>query len=88
MIMEASISGVIRIIFYILLFSALLRLIARLAVPYVVKKSQENLRKQAENFYQQQQPQRPEGEVRVESKANKNSKSNDGEYVDYVEIKD
>lgn len=88
MIMEASISGVIRIIFYLLLFSALFRLILRLAVPYVVKKSQENLRKQAENFYQQQQPQRPEGEVRVESKVNKNSKSNDGEYVDYVEIKD
>jgi hypothetical protein len=88
MIMEASISGVFRIIFYILIFSTLLRLIARLAVPYVVKKSQENLRKQAENFYQQQQPQRPEGEVRVESKANKNSKSNDGDYVDYVEIKD
>jgi hypothetical protein len=86
--MEASISGVIRIIFYLLLFSALFRLILRLAVPYVVKKSQENLRKQAENFYQQQQPQRPEGEVRVESKVNKNSKSNDGEYVDYVEIKD
>jgi len=57
-------------------------------VPYVVKKSQENLRKQAENYYSQQQPQRPEGEVRVETKANTNSKSNDGEYVDYVEIKD
>lgn len=86
--MEASISGVFRIIFYILIFSALLRLIARLAVPYVVKKSQDNLRKQAEDFYRQQQPQRPEGEVRVETKANANSKSNDGEYVDYVEIKD
>jgi hypothetical protein len=88
MIMEASISGVFRIIFYILIFSALLRLIARLAVPYVVKKSQDNLRRQAENYYRQQQPQRPEGEVRVETKANTNSKFNDGEYVDYVEIKD
>jgi hypothetical protein len=86
---EASLSGVLRIILYLIIASAVIRFIARLAVPYVVQKSQENMRKQAEEFMRQREPQRPEGEVRVQSNQNKN-KSNqaDGEYVDYVEIKD
>ncbi len=46
------------------------------------------MRKRADNFYKSQQPQRPEGDVKVESNKKKEKREIDGEYVDYVEIKD
>jgi Na+/H+ antiporter NhaC len=88
MIQEASFTGVIRIIFYIILISFIIRLVARLALPIVVKKAEENMRKRADNFYKSQQPQRQEGDVKVESNKKKEKHEIDGEYVDYVEIKD
>lgn len=88
MIQEASFTGVIRIIFYIVLISFIIRLIARLALPIVVKKAEESMRKRAENYYNSQQPQRPEGDVKVESNKKNEKREIDGEYVDYVEIKD
>lgn len=88
MIQEASFTGVIRIIFYIILISFIIRLIARIALPIVVKKAEENMRNRADNFYRSQQPPRPEGDVKVESNKKKDKREIDGEYVDYVEIKD
>ncbi len=88
MIQEASFTGVIRIIFYIILISFIIRLIARIALPIVVKKAEEKMRNQADNFYRSQQPPRPEGDVKVESTKKKDKREIDGEYVDYVEIKD
>ncbi len=88
MIQEASFTGVIRIIFYIILISFIIRLVARLALPIVVKKAEDNMRKRADNFYKSQQSQRPEGDVKVESDKKKEKREIDGEYVDYVEIKD
>lgn len=92
MIYEASFTGLIRIIFYIIAVSFIIRLIARMALPYVVKNSQEAMKEQARRFYEQQQqqarPARKEGEVTIE-KNNSSSKSNGKEeYVDFVEIKD
>lgn len=88
MIQEASISGVIKIIFYLILFSMIIRIIARLALPIVVKKAESKMREQAEEFQRRNAPQRPEGDVKIEMNKKGNSKSQDGEYVDYVEIKD
>lgn len=94
MIYEASFSGVVRIIFWFLVITFLIRLVARLAMPIVVQRSQEHMRKQAEAFMRQQQAQqeaarrRQEGDVTIERPSNDRRKNNDGEYVDFVEIKD
>jgi hypothetical protein len=88
MIQEASFTGVIRIIFYIILISFIIRLIARIALPIVVKKAEEKMRDRADQFHRSQQPSRPEGDVKVESTKKKDKREIDGEYVDYVEIKD
>jgi hypothetical protein len=87
---EASLSGVIRIIFYILLASFIIRLIARLALPYVIRKSEQAMREKAAEFYarKQQEEYRKEGEVRVEKNKNTgSSKKDEGDYVDFIEIK-
>jgi hypothetical protein len=90
MVYEASLSGVLRIIFWIIVISFVLRLIARMALPYVVKKAEENMRQRMSDFQQQQQrPQRQEGDVSIQNGGRQQSgSSKDGEYVDYVEIKD
>jgi hypothetical protein len=75
MIQEASFTGVIRIIFYIILISFIIRLIARIALPIVVKKAEEKMRNQADNFYRSQQPPRPEGDVKVALRKKTNAKS-------------
>lgn len=89
MIYEASISGALRIIFWIIFISFLIRLIVRLATPYVVRKSEDVLRRKMEEFQrqqrQQQQPPRHEGDITIESR---NPRRDDGEFTDYVEIKD
>lgn len=90
MVYEASLSGVLRIILWIIVISFILRLIARMAMPYVMKKAQEQMRQRMSDFQQQQRPQhRHEGDVTIQSGGRSQSNSNkDGEYVDYVEIKD
>lgn len=85
---EASLTGVIRIIFYLILFSFIIRIIARMALPIVVKRAESRMRQQAEEYQRRTNPPRKEGEVTIESNNKSNGKSNDGEYVDYVEIKD
>jgi len=89
MFYEASVSGVLRIIFWIIAISFLLRLIARLALPYVMKKAEENMRQKMNDFQNNQRPPRQDGDVSIQSGAkNHGSSSKEGEYVDYVEIKD
>ena len=89
MVYEASLSGVLRIIFWIIVISFLVRLIARLALPYVMKKTEENMRQKMNDFQNSQRPQRQEGDVSIQSgSAHKSNSSKDGEYVDYVEIKE
>ena len=79
-LMYATLGGVIRTIFWIILISYLLRFIARMSVQYAMNKTQEEMQRQ---FRQQQQhysnQNRPEEPKRKEPV---------GEYVDYIEIKD
>jgi hypothetical protein len=84
---EASFSGLLRVIFWILLVSAAIRLIAYLATPYVVRKAEETLRSRMQN-QQGGHNQRKEGDVTVETPKKKVSTDKGGDYVDYVEIKD
>ncbi|MDZ4751514.1 MAG: hypothetical protein SGI87_07875 [Flavobacteriales bacterium] len=86
MIVEASISGVLKIIFYIILFSALIRFVAHLAAPYVIRNAQEALKERMRS-QQEQNQQRREGDITIE-KSPKSAKDDKGEYVDYVEIKE
>lgn len=93
MIHEASFSGLLRILFWILLILFIVRLVTRLALPVVVRKGQEHMRAQMEEAMRRQrahtQPPKPEGSVTVEQpNNNKRGSGGDGEYVDFVEIKD
>jgi hypothetical protein len=92
MIHEASFSGILRILFWIILISFIVRLVARLALPVVVRKSQEQMRQQMEAAMRRQreqsQPPRPEGSVTVEKPSSKSRPTDDGDYVDFVEVKE
>ncbi len=86
---QASIGGLLRTVLTILIIIMVIRLIARLAYPIVVKKAEETLRQRAEEHYRRNTPPRREGDVKVENKSTqKNTKNDDGDYVDFVEIKD
>ena len=84
---EASFSGLLRVIFWILLVSAAIRLVAHVATPYVVRKAEETLRSRMQN-HQGTQDRRKEGEITVEPPKKKPAQDKGGDYVDYVEIKD
>jgi hypothetical protein len=86
---ESSLSGVLRIILWLILISFLIRLIARLALPVVIKKADQAMRDRAAAYQSQNQPPRPEGQVTVEkSNGGSGKKADGGDYVDYVEIRD
>ncbi len=88
MIYEASISGVFRILFWIFAIAFLIRLIANLALPHVIKKAESRMRDNARKYQESQRPRREEGDVTIEKEAGKSSSTSGGDYVDYVEIKD
>jgi tRNA A22 N-methylase len=86
---EASLQGVLKVIFIIILIYYGLKIITRLFGPlllkYVTKKAKEKFKQQ---FDQYQQPQQStEGEVTIENKTKQNSSNKDvGEYIDFEEI--
>jgi hypothetical protein len=88
MVYEASLAGILRIIFWILVVSFVIRLIARLAIPHVVRGAQERMQEQMRNQQRAREDRRKEGEIRVESNNKGKGRNEDGEYVDYVEIKE
>ena len=88
MVYEASLGGVIRIILWILAISFIIRLVARLAIPHVVRGAQERMQEQMRNQQRAREDRRREGEIRVESNKRDKGRNDDGEYVDYVEIKE
>ncbi len=88
MVYEASLAGILRIIFWILVVSFVIRLIARLAIPHVVRSAQERMQEQMRNQQRAREDRRKEGEIRVESNNKGRGRNEDGEYVDYVEIKE
>lgn len=81
LLVYATLGGVIRTIFWIILISYLLRFIARMSVQYAMNKTQEEMQRQ---FHQQQQYQQQQ----YQQKQSPRSKDPVGEYVDYIEIKD
>ena len=88
MVYEASLAGILRIIFWILVVSFVIRLIARLAIPQVVRAAQDRMQEQMRNQQRTQEDRRKEGEIRVESNNRDKGRNDDGDYVDYVEIKE
>jgi hypothetical protein len=88
MVYEASLAGILRIIFWILVVSFVIRLIARLAIPHVVRAAQDRMQEQMRNQQRTQEDRRKEGEIRVESNNRDKGRNDDGDYVDYVEIKE
>ncbi len=93
---EASFSGTLRVIFYIIAFYYIFKFLARLFFPVLVKKAVE---KAAENFEQQQrqyqqrsyQNARTAGNDEIIYNTTKSDKPREtkkvGEYIDFEEIK-
>lgn len=88
MVYEASFSGVLRILFWIFAIAFLIRLIANMALPHVMRKAEEKMRENARRYNENARPPRPEGQVTVEKGSKGGQNKSDGDYVDFVEIKD
>lgn len=91
MIYEASGTGLLKTIFYIIVIYYALKFIGRVVLPIVlgliVKKAADKMQSQYQQQFQQDH--RSEGEVIVENVKSKKGtkKADDSEYVDYEEIK-
>ncbi|MFN3755338.1 MAG: DUF4834 domain-containing protein [Flavobacterium sp.] len=84
---EASFQGVLRTILIILLIYYVLKFLSRFLLPILmrkmVNKAEENFRRQAEQFQQQQNHSQTSGPSK---KTDLQSKKKVGEYIDYEEI--
>lgn len=88
MVYEASLGGVLRIILWILAISFIIRLVARLAIPHVVRGAQERMQEEMRRRQEAARPPRREGQVTVETDKRSSSNTDKGDYVDFVEIKE
>lgn len=88
MVYEASFSGILRILFWIFAIAFLIRLVANMALPHVIRKAEEKMRDNARRNQDNARPSRPEGQVTVESAKRDSKDDQGGDYVDYVEIKE
>ena len=87
----ASFTGFVRTILILLLIYYGFRILSRLLAPYILrylsKKTQERFNRQFNNYQQQQEPRKKEGEVSIDKVPQKKTGGKDvGEYVDYEEI--
>ena len=83
----ASIQGVVKILFYFILFYYIAKFVMRFLAPILLRKAME---KDQQSFRQQQQPQQPrESQTTFESPKNDRPKEKTkvGEYIDFEEIK-
>lgn len=82
--------GLLKTIFFILLFYYAFKFLARLFAPFLIKKAAETIKKKAEQQYggQQQKSVVNEGETVIDKKPTnqQQSKNSVGEYVDFEEI--
>jgi hypothetical protein len=82
--------GVLKTIFFILLFYYAFKFVAKLFAPYLVKKATETMRKKAEEQFRNQQPKSnvKEGETIIDKAPDnkQQGKNSVGEYVDFEEI--
>ena len=90
---EASFSGFLKAIFYIIAFYYIFKFLARLFLPILVKKAVEkagaNFQKQQQNAQDNSWQKRPNNdEVKIDTANAKKSRETKkvGEYVDYEEI--
>ncbi len=82
--------GFIKTVAIIILIYYGFKFLARLLAPFLIKKITDKMGSQFQNQSQQKESTKPEGEVTIEKKQSTKSKfsKNDGEYIDYEEIKD
>ena len=83
----ASIQGVVKILFYFIIFYYVAKFVMRYLAPILLKKAME---KAQESFRQQQQPQQPrESQTTFESPNSDKPRETKkvGEYIDFEEIK-
>ena len=82
--------GLLKTIFFILVFYYAFKFLARLFAPFLMKKAAETIQKKAQQQYggQQQKTTVPEGETVIDKKPRNQQQSKDsvGEYVDFEEI--
>lgn len=82
--------GLLKTIFFILIFYYAFKFLARLFAPFLMKKAAETMQKKAQQQYngQQQKQTVPEGETVIDKTPGnqQQSKKTVGEYVDYEEI--
>lgn len=84
--------GLLKTIFFILLFYYAFKFLARLFAPFLMKKAAETIQKKAQQQYggaqQNQKSTVPEGETVIDKKPRNQQQSKDsvGEYVDFEEI--
>ncbi|MGY0406912.1 MAG: DUF4834 family protein [Polaribacter sp.] len=84
------IPGLLKTIFYILVFYYGFKFLARIFAPVIIKKAADSIQKKAEEQFRNQQPKNTvkEGETIIDKKPNSNQqgKNSVGEYVDFEEI--
>jgi hypothetical protein len=82
--------GLLKTIFFIVLFYYAFKYLSRLFAPYLVKKAAETMQKKAEQQYRGKQNSSSvrEGETIIDKKPRNQQQSNNsvGEYVDFEEI--
>ncbi|MCL7752873.1 DUF4834 family protein [Polaribacter sp. Z022] len=84
--------GLLKTIFFILLFYYAFKFLARLFAPFLMKKAAETMQKKAEQQFRGQQQQQSntvqEGETVIDKQPRKQQQSKDtvGEYVDFEEV--
>ena len=88
---EASFNGTIKVIFYILIFFYVLKFLARIFLPVLVKKVVEKASQNFQQQYSNQQQhtyQQSKDEVVIDTSNAKKSRETKkvGDYVDYEEI--
>ncbi|MBK3515995.1 DUF4834 family protein [Carboxylicivirga marina] len=85
--------GLLKTIFFLITFYYLFKIIGRLVLPYILKKGVERMQQQQQNATTnyQQKAQQQEGKVTVKKNTQKKSSGvvdeNEGEYVDFEEVK-
>ncbi|ARV06280.1 DUF4834 domain-containing protein [Polaribacter sp. SA4-10] len=85
--------GLLRTIFFIILFYYAFKFLARLFAPYLIKKAAETIKKKAEQQYGRQQQEQPKstvekGKTVIDKKpsSQQQGKNSVGEYVDFEEV--
>jgi predicted membrane protein len=82
--------GLLKTIFFLLLFYYAFKFLARLFAPFLIKKATETIKKKAAQQYKNQQPKNTvkEGETIIDKapKDKEQSRNSVGEYVDFEEI--